>query len=73
MKEEMKNLMTLTVDKRFFSIFKTMLCCCLKCRKNTERKNPMTVKKKKKKENQCFYKNVQYVIIKKIYQRARSY
>ena len=48
MKEEMKNLMTLTVDKRFFSIFKTMLCCCLKCRKNTERKNPMTVKKKKK-------------------------
>ena len=49
MKEEMKNLMTLTVDKRFFSIFKTMLCCCLKCRKNTERKNPMTVKKKKKK------------------------
>ena len=40
-----------------------MLSYPLKCRKNLESKNPIVVKTKK--ENQCFYQNVQCVKIKK--------
>ena len=36
MKDEIKNLKT-------SSIYKTMLSCCLECRKNTESKNPKVV------------------------------
>ena len=42
-----------------------MLSYPLKCRKNLESKNPIVVKTKK--ENQCFYQNVQCVKIKKRY------
>ena len=44
MKEEIKNLKTITVHQRFYSIYKTMLPYCLKRRKNRESKNPKVVK-----------------------------
>ena len=40
MKEEIKNLKTSTVHKRFKSDYKTVLSHCLKCRKNSESKDP---------------------------------
>ena len=40
MKGGIKNLKPLTVYWRFYSICKAMLRYCLKCRKNTENKNP---------------------------------
>ena len=39
-----------------------MLSYCLKCTKNTESKNPRVAKTKN--ENQCFYQNLQCVIVK---------
>ena len=33
MKEEIKDLKTQSVHQRFYSIYKTILPCCLKCRK----------------------------------------
>ena len=39
-----------------------MLWYCLKCRKNTESKNPKVARKKM--EGYCFYQNVQCVIVK---------
>ena len=59
LKEETKNLNTSTLRRRFWSIYKMMLSCCLKCRKNTESKNPKSVRTKR--ENQCFYQNVRFV------------
>ena len=50
MKEEIKNLKTLTVHQRFESIYKTMLSYCLKCRKNTGSKKSKSCKDKKKKK-----------------------
>ena len=50
MKDEIKNLKTETVHQIFQSIYKTMLLCCLKYRKNTESKNLKAEKKKKKKK-----------------------
>ena len=46
MKQEIKNWKTLTVYWRFCSLYKTMLSCCLKCRKGTESKNPKVSKTK---------------------------
>ena len=40
MKEAIKNLKTESVYRRFWSIYKTMLSHLLKCRRNTESKNP---------------------------------
>ena len=64
MKEEIKNFN----DKKFklyikqcYLIYKSMLSC-LKCRKHTESKKPKVVEPKM--EEQCFYQNVQYSIIK---------
>ena len=51
MKEEIKNLKTITVHQRFYSIYKTMLLYCLKCRKNGEIKNPKVVRTRKRKNN----------------------
>ena len=34
------------VYRRFYSIYKTMLSYCLKCRKNTESKNPIVERSK---------------------------
>ena len=48
MKEEIKNLKTLTVHQRFESIYKAMLSYCLKCRKNMESKKSKSCKDKKK-------------------------
>ena len=42
-----------------------MLSYCLKCRKKTESKNPRA--RKTKKENQCFYQNMEFVIAKDRY------
>ena len=57
MKEEIKNLKTLTVHQRFESIYKTMLSYCLKCRKNTGSKKSKSCKdKKKKRKNNDFIK-----------------
>ena len=39
-----------------------MLLYCLKCRKNTESKNPKVGRKKT--EEKCFYQNVQCVIVR---------
>ena len=39
MKEELRNLKTSTVNQRFWSIYKTTLSYCLRCRKYTESKN----------------------------------
>ena len=39
-----------------------MLSYCLKCRKNTESKNPKVVKRKKRKK--CFCQNVWLVTVK---------
>ena len=44
MKEEIKNLKSLSVYRRFKSMYKTMLSYCLKCRKNTESKNQNVIK-----------------------------
>ena len=46
MKGGIKNLKPLTVYWRFYSICKAMLRYCLKCRKNTENKNPKFVMRK---------------------------
>ena len=47
MKEEIKISKTEKVYQRFYSIYKTMLSHCLKCRKNTESKNRKVVRTKK--------------------------
>ena len=39
-KEKIKNLKSLTVNQRFYTVYKTMLSYILKCRKNTESKGP---------------------------------
>ena len=39
-----------------------MLSYCLKCRKNTESRNPKVARTEK--EEECFYQNVQFVIVK---------
>ena len=46
-KEKIKNLKSLTVNQRFYTVYKTLLSYILKCRKNTESKGP----KVKKTEN----------------------
>ena len=46
-KEEIKNLNTLTVHQRITIHYKTILSYCWKCRKNTESKNPNVAKTKK--------------------------
>ena len=47
MKEPIKNPKTLSAHQRFYSIYKTVLCYCLKCRKNTESKISKVVKTNK--------------------------
>ena len=47
MKEEIKILRLNQVFLRFYSIYKTMLLFCLKCRKNTESINPKVTRTKK--------------------------
>ena len=39
-----------------------MISFCLKCRRNIQSKNPRAAKAKN--ENQCFYQNVQCMIVK---------
>ena len=72
MKEKIKNVKTESVYWRFFSIYKTMLSYCLKCRKNKESKNLKTVKTK----NGRIILVSKYVVYWwqkiKIYQRAKS-
>ena len=46
MKEEIKNLKTKTFYWRLWSIYKPILLYCLKCRNNTESKNPKVLKTK---------------------------
>ena len=46
-KEEIKNLKASTINIRFQSIHKTIISYCLKCRKNTESKNPRFAKTNK--------------------------
>ena len=46
MNEEIKNLETKKVDQRFQSIYKMIVSYCLKCRKNTESKNPKDARTK---------------------------
>ena len=46
-KEEIKNLNTLTVHQRITIHYKTILSYCWKCSKNTESKNPNVAKTKK--------------------------
>ena len=60
-KEEIKNLNTLTVYQRIMIHYKTILSYCLKYRKNTESKNPNIAKTKK---GRCFHQNVQCVAVK---------
>ena len=48
-----------------------MLSYCLKCRKNTESKNPKVVKTKKA-EEQCIYQNDQCAIVKKNWNLLKS-
>ena len=43
-KKKLKNLKTSVVHQRFYSIYKTILSYCFKCRKNAESKNPKDVK-----------------------------
>ena len=62
MKEEIKNIKSSTVYRRSELIYKTMLSHCLKCRK-TQKVKIWDLKRQIKK-NQCFYQNVQYVIVK---------
>ena len=52
------------VYQRYQSIHKTILSkYCLKCRKDTESKNPKVVKTKRKMKEYFFYQNVQCVIV----------
>ena len=61
MTEKIKNIKTSLVHQRFYSIYKTILSYCLKCRNNTKSKNLKVAKKKKV---QCFHQNVRCVIVK---------
>ena len=47
MTEEIKNLKTSSVQWRFWCIYETMVCYCLKCRKNTKSKNSKVLRTKK--------------------------
>ena len=51
MKEEIKNLETLSIYRRLEPASKTMLSYCLKCRKNTESENAKVATRKKWKNN----------------------
>ena len=49
MKEEIQDLKTESGYRKFYSVYKTILLYCLKCRKNKKSKNPKVVKTKNQK------------------------
>ena len=53
------------MTNKSLNIYKTIISYCLKCRKNTESKNPKVLKTKKGRIINAFIKSIHRVIVKK--------